>query len=139
ILKKTKLLVAPLRYGAGLKGKIIQAFRNGTVVVTTAIGAEGIFSSTSIAGSDLDSFVKLVNELYNDEQQWIKCQRDAFEVLNVQFDSGNYSAQLFLKLATLFNDLPSHRQSNFVGLMLHYHSHQSSKYLSKWIEEKNKN
>jgi len=139
VLQHSRLLVAPLRFGAGLKGKIIQAIRNGAVVVTTAIGAEGIFSSTYSSGNDLHAFVALVNELYSDEQQWLKHQRDAFDVLNVQFDSSKYSAQFFLKLASLFNNLSSHRQSNFVGLMLYYHLHKSLKYLSKWIEEKNKN
>lgn len=141
ILQHSRLLVAPLRFGAGLKGKIIQAIRNGTVFVTTAIGAEGIFplSYSNGVGDNLDAFVALVNKLYNDEQQWLKRQRDAFEVLNKQFDSSKYSAQFFPKLATLFNILSSHRQSNFVGLMLHFHLHQSTKYLSKWIEEKHKN
>jgi len=138
VLQHSRLLVAPLRFGAGLKGKIIQAIRNGTVIVTTAIGAEGIFSLDYNVGNDLHAFAALVNDLYSDEQQWLKRQRDAFEVLNKQFDSNKYSAQFFLKLATLFNDISSHRQSNFVGLMLQYHLHQSSKYLSKWIEEKHK-
>ena len=37
----TKLVAVPLRYGAGVKGKILEALYNGAAVVTTSIGAEG--------------------------------------------------------------------------------------------------
>ncbi|MDO4265816.1 MAG: glycosyltransferase [Eubacteriales bacterium] len=39
---KTRLTVVPLRYGAGVKGKVVEALYNGAVVVTTSVGAEGI-------------------------------------------------------------------------------------------------
>ncbi len=38
----TRLVVVPLRYGAGVKGKVVEALYNGAAVVTTSIGAEGI-------------------------------------------------------------------------------------------------
>ena len=41
-LDKAQLVLAALRYGAGVKGKIVEALRLGVPVVTTSIGAEGI-------------------------------------------------------------------------------------------------
>ncbi len=41
VLRRYRLLVAPLRYGAGIKGKLLDAWQNGTPVVTTPLGAEG--------------------------------------------------------------------------------------------------
>jgi hypothetical protein len=41
-------------------------------------------------------------------------------------------------LQKIQNDITSHRQKNFIGQLLHYHTLKSNKYLSKWIEEKNK-
>merc|ERR1719188_2668634 len=41
-MRQHRLLVAPLRYGAGLKGKVTDAFRHGLVPVTTPVGAEGL-------------------------------------------------------------------------------------------------
>ncbi|WP_439594862.1 methyltransferase domain-containing protein [Falsiroseomonas sp.] len=41
-LEEARLNLAPLRYGAGVKGKVVQALQNGVPVVTTAVGAEGI-------------------------------------------------------------------------------------------------
>ncbi len=37
-----RLVVVPLRYGAGVKGKVVEAIYNGAPIITTSIGAEGI-------------------------------------------------------------------------------------------------
>ena len=37
-----KVVVVPLRYGAGVKGKVVEAIYNGAPIVTTPTGAEGI-------------------------------------------------------------------------------------------------
>jgi glycosyltransferase involved in cell wall biosynthesis len=42
--------IAPLRYGSGVKGKVIEALGNGTPVVTTTIGAQGIPDASTMAG-----------------------------------------------------------------------------------------
>ncbi len=42
LYKTCKLAVAPLRYGAGVKGKVVEALYNGIPLVTTSIGAEGL-------------------------------------------------------------------------------------------------
>ena len=42
VLTGSRLLVAPLRFGAGLKGKIVEAWKHGLPVVTTSIGSEGL-------------------------------------------------------------------------------------------------
>ncbi len=38
----TRLTVVPLRYGAGVKGKVVEAIYNNTAIITTSVGAEGI-------------------------------------------------------------------------------------------------
>lgn len=42
LYRETKLTVVPLRYGAGVKGKVVEALYHGSVVVTTSVGAEGV-------------------------------------------------------------------------------------------------
>lgn len=42
LYRTCRIVVVPLRYGAGVKGKVIEALYNGAPVVTTSIGAEGI-------------------------------------------------------------------------------------------------
>jgi GT2 family glycosyltransferase/SAM-dependent methyltransferase/glycosyltransferase involved in cell wall biosynthesis len=50
LLERSRLLVAPLRYGAGLKGKVTECLAVGLPVVTTSIGAEGLLSA--LTGAD---------------------------------------------------------------------------------------
>lgn len=38
----TRLTVVPLRYGAGVKGKVVEAIYNNAAIITTSVGAEGI-------------------------------------------------------------------------------------------------
>jgi len=42
-LRKYKVMLAPLRYGAGIKGKIVDSWLHNTPVVTSPIGAEGLY------------------------------------------------------------------------------------------------
>ena len=49
ILQQYKVCLAPLRYGAGLKGKIVDSWKHGLPVCTTPVGAEGMFPATSYA------------------------------------------------------------------------------------------
>ena len=64
-----RLSIVPLRYGAGVKGKVLEAMQAGVPIVTTSVGAEGIPGANSlfhIADSEM-SFAKAVDELYNSE------------------------------------------------------------------------
>ena len=65
-----RLVVAPLRYGAGVKGKIIEAIYHGAPIVTTSIGAEGIPDAGSVMqiADTPDAFAGAVTELYQDPQ-----------------------------------------------------------------------
>jgi len=44
-IASARVLLAPLRFGAGLKGKLVEAMQCGTPSVTSSIGAEGILES----------------------------------------------------------------------------------------------
>ena len=67
--KHCRLVVAPLRYGAGVKGKVVEAMFNHVPVITTSIGAEGIINSDNfltIADNPQD-FISKTIDLYNNE------------------------------------------------------------------------
>jgi GT2 family glycosyltransferase/glycosyltransferase involved in cell wall biosynthesis len=70
-----RLFVAPLRYGAGLKGKIAQSLEFGLPVVTTSIGAEG-FDFTderdALIADDAAAFAAAVMRLYSDRALWTR-------------------------------------------------------------------
>ncbi|MBW1947332.1 MAG: glycosyltransferase, partial [Deltaproteobacteria bacterium] len=71
--KQSRLFVSPLRYGAGMKGKIGQSMSFGLPVVTTEVGAEGIGlkdGETALIADTVDDFSQAVIQLYNDEVLW---------------------------------------------------------------------
>ncbi len=71
LYNKCKLVVVPLRYGAGVKGKVVEAIYNGVPIVTTSVGAEGIPSTDEILviKDDASDFAKAVLELYSDNHK----------------------------------------------------------------------
>lgn len=73
----TKYMIAPLRYGAGVKGKIGQAFEYYLPVITNKIGAEGMNLQDGINILDANTtekFAEQILRLYNDEVLWKKLQ-----------------------------------------------------------------
>lgn len=73
LLEKARLMVAPLRFGAGLKGKITQALAAGLPVVTTPVGAEGLESrddATLLVAEDAEGLAADAVRVYRDDQLW---------------------------------------------------------------------
>jgi glycosyltransferase involved in cell wall biosynthesis len=73
LLDRCRLSVAPLRYGAGLKGKITQSLASGLPVVTTTVGAEGLnlkHREHAMIADDRAELAASVVELYQDEELW---------------------------------------------------------------------
>ena len=62
----TRLVVVPLRYGAGVKGKVVEALYNGAAVVTTSIGAEGIphAEDVMVIADQAEAFAEAVSDIY---------------------------------------------------------------------------
>lgn len=76
--RRCRLSVAPLRYGAGVKGKIIEALYHGLPVLTTSVGAEGIPDADCIMRIEdsAERFAELIKALYDDIPEQ-KRMRDA--------------------------------------------------------------
>ncbi len=70
---ESRVFVSPLRFGAGMKGKIGHSMSHGLPVVTTSIGAEGMMlvdGETALIADDPQSFGQAVIRLYTDERLW---------------------------------------------------------------------
>jgi len=77
-----KVFVAPLRYGAGVKGKILLSMSYGVPIVTTSIGSEGIGlvdGQNVLIADDPQEFVQKVILLCNEEELWSKLSRNSLE------------------------------------------------------------
>ena len=73
LLDRAMVSVAPLRYGAGMKGKITQSLAAGVPVVTTSVGAEGLHAESGrdlMVADDDAGFVAAVVALHRDPELW---------------------------------------------------------------------
>jgi GT2 family glycosyltransferase len=70
--RSARLAVAPLKYGAGMKGKVIEAMRFGLPTVTTQAGAQGLMAARSFLAveDDAAAFAKAVITLLQDDLVW---------------------------------------------------------------------
>ena len=140
-MEKYRVCLATLRFGAGLKGKLIDAMQNGTPCIMTSIAAEGMFGRSEENGFVEDIEQEIASkaiELYNNEAIWSEKREYGFDILNTRFNKNHFLKNIFKQIEAMHEDLDNHRLQNFTGTMLHHHSMQSTKYMAKWIEEKNK-
>jgi glycosyltransferase involved in cell wall biosynthesis len=138
---EARVCLAPLRFGAGLKGKLIDAMRNGTPIVTTPIGAEAMAGSLPWAGKIEEtaaSIARAAVHLHQDKVEWGRAQAAGFEILKKRFALAHHEPRLVEAILLARRKMSERRAKNFIGAMLRDHHHRSTRYLSLWIEAKNK-
>jgi glycosyltransferase involved in cell wall biosynthesis len=141
VMAQSRINLAPLRFGAGIKGKLIDAMQCGTPSITTSIGAEGIHNELPWNGwitDDTESFANAAVALYNNTTDWRQSQENGVAIINAFYDKATLDKRLSDKIQNLQNGLTAHRETNFFGALLRHQTLNSSKYMAKWIEAKNK-
>lgn len=141
VYSKARVLLAPIPYGAGLKGKLFEAMQQGLPSVTTKMGAEAMHGNLDWNGfitSDENDFVEKAVELYSNKSLWETAQQNGYEIIKNRFKKELFASDFMTKVAQLQENLKTHRNQNFLGQILQHQSLQSTKYMSKWIEAKNK-
>jgi O-antigen biosynthesis protein len=80
LLDKMRVSVAPLRYGAGIKGKIGGAMASGLPVVATPMAAEGMSlqeGENILVAEGAEAFADAIVQLYQDERLWHKISKNS--------------------------------------------------------------
>ena len=142
VMQNASVCLAPLRFGAGLKGKLVDAMQNGLPCAMSTIAAEGMFGNFKLNGFIEDTPEHYANksvELYTNETTWHESQKQGFKILEERFSKTNFQDDFISKIKQITTELSSLRQNNFIGQMLQHQSMKSTKFMSKWIEEKHKN
>jgi len=99
-----RLSIAPIRYGAGVKGKVISSLSYGLPVVATAIACEGIDLEDEVdvlTADDPAEFAKKVVRLYTDSNLWNKLSQGGFEKVSRDYSMAvtrSFFEQLFASL-----------------------------------------
>ena len=154
-MKQARLCLAPIRFGAGIKGKLSDAMECGTPSITTELGCEGMLIDSGLINStakdwngEVINSQEMINnpqvfadaavKAYQNESAFIQYQQKGFAILAKQYDKTYWQEQFINRLIEQSETLASSRNNNFFGLMLRHHSMKSTQYMAQWIEAKNK-
>ena len=147
-ISRHRILIAPLRFGAGIKGKIADSWRSGTPVVTTPIGAEGMGWQWDVddnacwgglVADDADGIANCVNRLMCDDNLWLRCQSKGHQLLKEMFDFETQGRSLEHFLNTCYDDIKHVRDCDIPYNILWTEQLRSAEFKSKFIEEKTHN
>ena len=153
LLGEARVLLAPLRFGAGLKGKVVDAWAHSLPVCTTPIGSEGItrheMFGTSGGGDDGDgawgglyratdaqSFAADATRLHADRGLWERCSGSGFALRQELFAEEARLATVREALEAALDGRDERRSRDFVGAAMWHHNQRSTEYFSKWIAVK---
>ena len=152
-MSNARVLLAPLRFGAGIKGKVLDAWKCGTAVVTTPIGSEGTtpeedfwHASTSepidpdhgwggygdvVTASEIaDAAVRL----HEDRETWSRARLNGAEIVNRLFSREKNVSDVLDAIEHVVTNIDTVRDDDYVGQSLWHHTERSTMYFSKWIE-----
>jgi len=108
LLSHTRLTIAPLRYGAGLKGKVASSIGGGVPCVGTSIAFEGMAEKNLDAVRHLaetpEDFARVVASLYNDESAWTATSK-----AGVEYHNSNYG---FSAISKTFKNMFTHLRAS---------------------------
>ena len=141
VMEQARVCLAPLRFGAGIKGKLLDAMLYGTPSVTTPLGAESMSGDLLWNGfieSDPDKFAQAAVNLYREKSLWQTAQKNGFTIINSFYSKKQHVPPILEKIKQVYTNLDQHRLNNFTGSMLMQQSLAATKYMALWIEEKNR-
>lgn len=98
LYQKCRIALAPLRFGAGVKGKILEAAHNQIPMVTTSIGGEGLDESIGafIVEDNAEKMAKIICELYENYSK-LRQMSDSGKVLIETYFSVNKAKEILIK------------------------------------------
>jgi hypothetical protein len=98
----------------------------------------GDLSWGGIIADPVADFIDGAVKLYADKSLWMDAQSNGINIINERYNSLTIKDLFLARLRILSLNITEHRQQNFIGQILLHHTANSTKYMSMWIEEKNK-
>lgn len=100
-----RMSIAPLRFGAGIKGKVLESMAHGLPVVGTTIAGEGIavrHSENMLLAETPADFVEQICALSAEDQLWSQLSAGGMQIVDQNFSPAVVRQQLDKSLACLF-------------------------------------
>lgn len=141
VMRQARVCLAPLRFGAGIKGKLADAMCSGTPNVTTPIGSEGMQGTlpwSGLVAESAEGIAEAAIQLYQDESLWRDAQDAGMDIIKQHFNKTERAQLLWDKIMHCLAQKDQRRAKNFTGQMLQHHQYKSTQYMSQWIAEKQK-
>ena len=116
--EQSKLCLVPVRFGAGQKGKLFEAMIHGTPAITSSTGAESMGPISDWDDRILDepkAFAQKAIEIYGNKESWQQAQTAGFKIINENFNREFHENLLENRIASISDQLKSHRKKNFMG------------------------
>ena len=103
VISQTRVVVSPLRFGAGMKHKVVSTLIHGRPVVGTAISFEGFetsFLTSEVMSDDASETIQSIVQILNSDESCTKALRIAIEGMGAQFSE----SRELERLSTLLTD-----------------------------------
>jgi GT2 family glycosyltransferase/2-polyprenyl-3-methyl-5-hydroxy-6-metoxy-1,4-benzoquinol methylase len=91
--KQSRIVVVPLRFGAGVKGKVVEAMYHQCPIITTSVGAEGL--------NEIGSFVEIADTVSEFIERTIALYNNESRLEQLSSGSGEYVKKYFSKESVL--------------------------------------
>ena len=122
---QAKIFVSPLRFGAGMKGKLEQSMEYGLPVITTDIGSEGMGLEDNVdvlIANDTQTFRKKILNLYNNKDLWSNLSKQSLISVS-RFSPKEVRPKLDTSINLLTNELDLLKSYKSNKLLHIGHSH----------------
>ena len=91
-----RVSVVPLRYGAGIKSKVVEALQQGLPLVTTSVGAQGLpgLDQTVVVADEPEALAHAIVQLVSDDAAWVQASRDGAQYAEARFSRAHMQRQV---------------------------------------------
>lgn len=140
-LAAARVNLAPLRYGAGIKGKVADGWAQGTPAVASPVAAEGMHENRPFGGliaEGPEAFIEAAVRLHEDEGAWTKASEQGLALLQELYQPQQNTGLLLERIEKLWVEREESRARNLFGAIVWQQGMRSTEYFSRWLEVKNR-
>lgn len=139
-LARARVNLAPLRFGAGIKGKILDGWWTGTPCVTTSVGAEGMSGGLRWGGEVRDGgaadLADAAVRMHESPELWARSARLSLGIARELYAPDKIRESIVAEARALLDELGARRAANPLREVFWHQSLRATEYFSRWIQLK---